>query len=522
MSSFSENLSSQAITFKQLKSDHSDKHDGEVLIPTDSLSEHCSKVEGEKLYFKFCTIIVSGIFISIFTILTICFFYSTASYIDSFTDSSQNPTSFSNTNASQTQFQEASNSSCIPLESANKVIITLSKAHNYSCSDNVTCTSLLQKIELQQNGLRYNFVIGSDSELYLGLGFKCRVNSTENAIHIKVLRNDITKRNSLSEDRRISEILEQGLMCGTISKTYTISTLCEEIPLYMLCKHAFEHNGIIKYTTNGKRDTFHNPAHAIGTLLHKDLKWIACGEPPKEQNIEVTKSKVITVKSLSKHKCQPYQPVDHISVDIVETSSVNCSDDASCDAMVQRIEKHHDGSQYNFIIGTHFDIYVGLGFRCSAHGVNTTLKIKVLRLKQYAAFEELARIAEIIQQGIACGKILGKYSISKSCHTDDNSHSIYDWNLDCFSLVDLFLGENSQSVDHYAETGRVEHYSYQENEGRKIIRQHFKWMACHKSEHVTTQPVNPTTIQSESDFVKETYDENYILYSDYEDTYSDY
>uniref|UniRef100_A0A1B6J512 Uncharacterized protein n=1 Tax=Homalodisca liturata TaxID=320908 RepID=A0A1B6J512_9HEMI len=105
MSSNRDNLSPQTIKFTKISSDDSEEeHDAEILIPNEMLSEYgTSKVREDKIYFRFC-MIVSCIFICIFTILII----SSASYVFTASNKTENRNSVDKaTTTYQPRHQEA-------------------------------------------------------------------------------------------------------------------------------------------------------------------------------------------------------------------------------------------------------------------------------------------------------------------------------------------------------------------------------------------------------------------------------
>lgn len=197
-----------------------------------------------------------------------------------------------------------------------------------------------------------------------------------------------------------------------------------------------------------------------------------------------------------------YEPVDHISVEVVEVPNfLYCWENFTGFANI--IEAEHDGSKYNFILGHKGTLYVGTGFHCRANNAHPkSLRIKALRVSSTNIvnhFHEMRRISEIINHGLTCGKILKNYSISDNCSTINSCFPKYE-NIshDLVTILSTGFGRHNNEMSHDAHDG----------EGHKGVPYHKFWISstsCHHKEHLSSNLPTETIDMNNKTFLPDEY-----------------
>lgn len=187
-------------------------------------------------------------------------------------------------------------------------------------------------------------------------------------------------------------------------------------------------------------------------------------------------------ESSASNSCMHYEPVDHISVEVVEVPYVlDCFGNYGCKNVSNIIEAEQDGLNYNFILGYNRIMYVGTGFHCRTNNTRPkSLRIKVIRFAHAEIMdhvEEMRRMSEIINHGLTCGKILKNYSISDNCSRLSSCFPKYN---NISPDIVTILSTNFRRYKHEMDINGGVH---------KVVPLNRLWIpsaSCHHKEHLSS------------------------------------
>lgn len=199
----------------------------------------------------------------------------------------------------------------------------------------------------------------------------------------------------------------------------------------------------------------------------------------------------------------PYEPVDHISVEVVEVPyMLSCVEKVKCGLFSNIIEEKHDGLKYNFILAHYGSLYVGTGFHCSTNDTHPkSLRIKVLRSSPTNIvnhFQEMRRISEIINHGVNCGKIWKNYSISDDCSVSSCFPKYENISHDMVTILSTGYGRYGNEIGHDAHVG----------ESHKSIPYNKLWVSsasCHHKQHSSSSLKTETVDMNNKTFLPDQY-----------------
>lgn len=205
-------------------------------------------------------------------------------------------------------------------------------------------------------------------------------------------------------------------------------------------------------------------------------------------------------ESSARNSCMHYEPVDHISVEVVEVPHMlHCFGDFSCNNFSNIIEAEHDGLNYNFILGYQGIMYVGTGFHCRTNNTRPkSLRIKVVRFAHAEImdhFEEMRRMSEIINHGLTCGKILKNYSISDNCFMNSCFPKYNNISRDMVSIL-------STNFRRYNNEMGIN------GENHKVVPLNKLWIpstSCHHKEHLSSSLKTETINKINKTFLPDKY-----------------
>ncbi|XP_054273149.1 uncharacterized protein LOC128993338 [Macrosteles quadrilineatus] len=335
--------------------------------------------------------------------------------------------------------------SCPPLKRVNHIVVDVVEKKS-----SLNHSSTLQEYDEHHEGFKYNFIIDQNSDVYVGLGFKCKAaDLADGVLKIKILRGPREEYSVDDNNYQFEKyilLLEEGFACGRISEYLDVKLNCDwEYGVFYDCGDdykIFDHIKLVKLKISSL------PTNLIvnRTVDSEDGKGIV----PREERYQYCHRNQshrpelasTIAPNTTNMSCTPFEKVSKVMV-IRENFTLTNETLSPKDVL----EHENDWMNFNFVFLPKGILYIGAGFKCLKK--QGALKVKLLEsLKDHAT---CMRLAEIIHNGILCGKISQIFSL-----VANDLASAYHYDSSCTLLgSDLFKNKSNHIHDPDYKMGTI-------------------------------------------------------------------